>query len=262
MLIKENNELHWVTVNFLGGVVSVGDLFTLLVSLDDLGIRSIRLGARQQMFFQLTQKELSELEYVFLNLDLPIFLGNSYQPNLLSSYVGEGIFNKPTWLREGVYKDILDAFDFAPNLKINIVDGTQSFAPFFTGNLNFISSEISNYWFLYIRFPKTNKFYSWKSLVYSGDIAPLCAFLDDKLTDQHIMVGADLEAAAVESDSFLFQTPDRPFAGVTFKLPYYEGFNVYHDKLWLGIYRRNEDFSVAFLKDICIVCQQSRIIDY
>ena len=259
MANKDNVDIQWVTVNLVGGVVSVGDLLTLLESLDQLGIQTVRFGARQQMFFQVDQEELTELEYVFLNLDLPIFVGSNYAPNVLSSYVGDGIFNKPVWLREGVYKDILDGFDFTPKVKINIVDSTQSFAPYFTGNLNFISSDISNYWYLYIRFPKTNNFYCWKSLIYSGDIAPLSAFLDNKLMDYSPVIGADLESEATETERFLFQAPDTPFEGTTFKLPYYEGFNSYHDKLWLGVYRRNEEFTVAFLKDMCVVCQQSRI---
>ena len=36
-----------------------------------------------------------------------------------------------------------------------------------------------------------------------------------------------------------------------FTLPYYEGFNKVGNKLWLGIYRREETFPVSFLKDIC-----------
>ncbi|MGO1245047.1 MAG: rubredoxin [Sphingobacterium sp.] len=259
MLVKENKELRWVSINFIGGVVAVGELLTLVESLDDIGIHAVRFGTRQQMLFQVTKEELSDLEYVFLNLELPIEVGIDFSPNIVSSYVGEGIFNKAIWLREGVYKDILEGFDFTPDLKVNIVDGTQSFVPFFTGNLNFVCSEISNYWYLYIRFPKTNNFYCWNSLVYSGDIAPLSAFLDKKNSGFPHLTGAELETAAVSTGQFLFQSVDVPFQGASFKLPYYEGFNTYHDKLWLGIYRRNEDFSMALLKDICMICQETRI---
>jgi rubredoxin len=45
-----------------------------------------------------------------------------------------------------------------------------------------------------------------------------------------------------------------------FQLPYYEGFNKYgNNKLWLGIYRRNETFDIAFLKEICTLCLNTRI---
>jgi rubredoxin len=42
-------------------------------------------------------------------------------------------------------------------------------------------------------------------------------------------------------------------------LPYYEGFNRYGDKTWLGIYRRNEAFSVSFLEELCQLCLDTKI---
>ena len=44
-----------------------------------------------------------------------------------------------------------------------------------------------------------------------------------------------------------------------FYLPYYEGFNKYNNKYWLGVYRRNELFSLDFLKDACLLCVKTRI---
>ena len=64
-------------------------------------------------------------------------------------------------------------FDTKPKLKINIADNNQTFIPFFTGNLNFIASDTNNYWHLHIRFPKTNIFYTWPTLIYTEDIAIL-----------------------------------------------------------------------------------------
>ncbi|MGO3108377.1 MAG: rubredoxin [Sphingobacterium sp.] len=83
--------------------------------------------------------------------------------------------------------------------------------------------------------------------------------MDKKNSGFPHLTGAELETAAVSTGQFLFQSVDVPFQGASFKLPYYEGFNTYHDKLWLGIYRRNEDFSMALLKDICMICQETRI---
>ena len=45
----------------------------------------------------------------------------------------------------------------------------------------------------------------------------------------------------------------------TFRLPYYEGFFRYGNKFWLGIYRREELFPVAFLKDLCLICLKTKI---
>jgi rubredoxin len=44
-----------------------------------------------------------------------------------------------------------------------------------------------------------------------------------------------------------------------FALPYYEGFNRYANKTWLGIYRRDELFPVAFLKEVCLICRKTKI---
>src|SRR5690606_40096950 len=83
------------------------------------------------------------------------------------------LFNQAHWLREGIYKDILASFTFTPRLKINIVDAKQSFVPYYTGHVNFVSSSIGNYWHLYIRWPKTNQVCNWSSLVYCMDIAAI-----------------------------------------------------------------------------------------
>ncbi|NJN32990.1 MAG: hypothetical protein HC817_00780 [Saprospiraceae bacterium] len=45
-----------------------------------------------------------------------------------------------------------------------------------------------------------------------------------------------------------------------FVMPYYEGVNRLSDgKLWLGIYRRHEDFSVRFLIELCQLCEETRV---
>ena len=52
---------------------------------------------------------------------------------------------------------------------------------------------------------------------------------------------------------------ERPLELPQFKLPYYEGYNSYGNKSWLGLYQRNELFTVAFLKDICRICTDTKI---
>ena len=43
-----------------------------------------------------------------------------------------------------------------------------------------------------------------------------------------------------------------------FTLPYYEGFNRAGEQIWLGIWRRDERFSVALLQELCRGCLQTR----
>lgn len=264
----ESRELknHQIKVNLPGGIVSVGDLSAILEILESAGIAHVRFGTRQQLYFSASAVQLEDIEHGFLISDTDFETDNDRHPNIVSSYVAEDLFNNSNWLREGVYRDILDTFSYIPRLKINLIDDSQTLIPFFSGNLNFISSDIGNYWHLYVRFPKTNNIYYWSSLVYSEDIAELSKEIEHLILthknlyyDQPDIDGQQLEAAVKKSSNFLFQAPLSPLKLPEFQLPYYEGFNKYNEKYWLGIYRRNELFPVSFLKDLCEICSKTRI---
>ena len=257
---------HQVKVNLPGGIVSVGDLSVILEILENAGIEHLRFGTRQQLYFSASPMQLEDVEHGFLISDTDFETDMDQFPNIVSSYVAEDLFNSSNWLREGVYKDILDTFNSSPQLKINIIDDSQALIPFFSGNLNFISSDIGNYWHLYIRFPKTNTIHYWSSLVCSEDIAELTEAIEnivfqhkDLYYDQPDIDGHQLEKTVRANVNFLFQTPSALLKLPDFQLPYYEGFNKYNEKYWLGIYRRNELFTVAFLKDLCEICRKTRI---
>jgi len=81
----------------------------------------------------------------------------------------------------------------------------------------------------------------------------------EQFFDQPSASGSLLHSLVSANQSFVLQPLTAPLALPTFTLPYYEGFNRYGSKLWLGIYRRDEQFSVAFLKDICQLCLQTRL---
>jgi len=257
---------QFVKINLSGGVISPGELVNLLIPLEEAGITEVKFGSRQQLYFRINDIQLEELEYTLLNQEFAYEIGQDRYANIVSSYVSDGLFNQSSWIREGVYKDILDSFDFNPTLKVNIVDSTQSLVPYYTGNLNFITSELSNYWHLQLRFPKSTLFYTWSSLVNTDDIAILSQFLEPMMIEAMVTTanegqqfGQKLEGMATGSGKFLFQRIGQPFSEPIFKLPYYEGFNTYQDKLWLGVYRRSETFPIAFLRDICMLCMQHRI---
>jgi len=257
---------HQIKVNLPGGIVSVGDLSVIMEILESAGIENVRFGTRQQLYFSVSPTQLEDIEHGFLMSDTDFETDADQHPNIVSSYVAEEIFNSANWLREGVYKDILDTFNYTPGLKINLIDDSQTLVPFFSGNLNFISSDIGNYWHLYLRFPKTNHIYYWSSLVYSEDIAVLSEMIESMILnrknlyyDQSEIDGNQLEADVSATGNFLFQSPLSLLKAPEFQVPYYEGFNKYNEKYWLGIYRRNELFPVAFLKDLCNICRKTRI---
>ena len=117
--------------------------------------KNVQFGTRQQMFFKVKDEKYEELANALKQANIFYESNSDVHPNVVSSYVTENVFQTANWLREGVYGDVLDLFDYMPRLKINIVDCNQSFVPFFTGHLNYVASSISNYWHLHVRFPKT-----------------------------------------------------------------------------------------------------------
>lgn len=259
--------VHTIKVNLAGGVVSPGDLQEILEIAEGAGANHVRIGNRQQLYFTVRAENLEDLELEMFKAELTYEVDNHQYPNILSSYVTDDIFSAESWLREGVYKDIFDLFNYQPKLKINLIDQYQTFVPFFTGNFNFITSVVSNYWYWYIRFPKTNATYCWPALIYSADIPQV-----SKLAEQIILENKDLFYDQPETDHKLFhrllsnqikvaaQAIKEPLKLPEFQLPYYEGFNHYGNrKYWLGIYRRNEIFSINLLKDICAACFKTRI---
>lgn len=257
---------HIVKINLSGGIVSAGDLYSIVSIAEKARVTDFQFGTRQQVFFKVADTYLHGLIQELRNADVQFEVNGDHHPNIVSSYVTENVFGTANWLREGVYKDILDAFDYTPSLKINIVDRDQTFVPFFTGNINFISSELGNYWYLYIRFPKTNRLYRWKNLLYSDNIPAISKLIENTISshknlfwDQEVVDGDKLYSLVQGSRRFVGQGIAEDLNLPDFTLPYYEGFNRYDNKSWLGIYRRDELFPLKFLKDICMICMQTKI---
>lgn len=257
---------HVVKINLPGGIVSSGDLRTIIKACEAAQVKEIQMSNRQHMYLPVAGARLNDLTLflkegnIFYETDL------DEHPNMVSSYFTNELFNGLNWLTEDVYADVLDSFDFRPELKINIVDHTQILVPFFTGNVNFISSNIPNYWFLYIRFPKTTINYQWKGLVYTGDISSITKKVEEVIRqDQHLFYdktnanGQFLQKKVELGQDFFYQPIIEELQLPSFNLPYYEGINRYGQKLWLGIYRRDELFPVEFLKDVCAICLKTKI---
>ncbi|RYY16219.1 MAG: rubredoxin, partial [Cytophagaceae bacterium] len=169
---------HTIKINLPGGIVPAGDLLTILEAAEAAEVEHVQLGNRQQLLFEVAAEHRRGLVQTLARADLLCEVDGDEHPNISSSYVVEDVFHNTAWLREGVYRDILDLFDYRPRLKINLIDHNQTFIPFFTGNLNFITSATSNYWYCYVRFPQTNALYCWPYLVYSEDIPSLSSAVE------------------------------------------------------------------------------------
>lgn len=257
---------HIIKVNFTGGLTSAGDLYSIVTAAENARVKDIQFGTRQQMIFKVSEQYLQEIGKGLHQSGIQFEVNDDCFPNIVSSYVTENVFTNSGWVSEGVYKDVLDGFDYKPGLKINIVDRDQTFVPFFTGNINFVSSSIGNYWYLYVRFPKTKIIYRWSGLVYSGDIPAISREIEHVIFSnrslfygQSSIDGNALYALIQLKPRFLYGSILEDLRLPEFTLPYYEGFNRYENKSWLGIYRRDELFDLGFVKDICAICTQTKI---
>jgi rubredoxin len=275
---------YTVKINLPGGIVAPGDLYSIVEAAEKARVEEMQLGTRQQLFVKVADKYGPEflrqldLAGIFYETEKEVF------PNIVSSYVTDGVFGRQGWVSEGLYKDILGGFDFRPGLKINLVESSQSFVPLFTGHLNFISSPVNNHWHLVIRRPGSNRLFPWKTGIYSPDIPRISQLLEPLLgssaPNPHPTAGKEApdsnlppdpgKGAAADWERRLIEVvearggfsgqPQLPSLSVQeFRLPYYEGFNRSGDKNWLGIYRREELFPLAFLKEVCLIALQTKL---
>jgi len=254
-------DVNTIKVNFKGGIIPPEQLYNILVAVRRSGVLYVRFGLRQQLLFDVRREALDELIRELEQLELTFELGNEEHPNIVSSYPAEEIFIKDTWLTENIYKEIFESFSYKPRLKINICDSNQSFTPMFTGNINWVASpDEINYWHLFIRFPKTNVVYEWRDVVHTNDLASMSLCIEETiLTDrakfyENDQANGDELYEKVNTHSFTAKPVVEPLVMPPFNLPYYEGLNYYNDKSWLGIYRRDELFSIEFLKQVCMLC--------
>ncbi len=254
-----------ISINFTGGIISPGYLYELLELAMAAGVTHTRFGLQQQLLMQVPLKHFKQFTKDCSRKKIHFQLTQQALPNITSSYVAAGIFITDSWLKEGVYKDVFALFDFIPRLKLNICDSRQTFAPLFTGHINWIASTSPHYWQLYVRFPGTTALYRWPELVYTNDIALLSRRLEEMLVTSETApniamqpTGEQLFTTIKANCTYTGKEIQQPEVLPAFHLPYYEGFNKQENQYWLGIYRRDELFPVAFLKDICSICLETQ----
>jgi rubredoxin len=255
-----------VKINLSGGIVSTGDLLSIVKAAESAQAKDIKFGTRQQLYLTVADPKLEEFTQELKEARINFEVNFEEHPNIVSSYVTDELFNRSNWLTEGVYADVLDAFTYQPALKVNIIDSTQNLVPFFTGNINFISSPTANYWYLFIRFPKMTESQHWGSLVYSADIPAMAKAIESViLADEKTFYSKTTASISLlrerlqENYQFFHQPIIEELQLPKFTIPYYEGLNKYGQKFWLGVYRRDETFPLAFLKDVCAICLKTKI---
>lgn len=251
-------------INLRGGIVSPGTLQYILSTARDAGVREVSFGARQQLLMYVKAETVRgsgivELKKKLHESKIDFEINSDNYPNIITSYCAEEVFPTGQWISEGTYNDIFDGFDYQPKLKVNISDSQQSFTPFFTGNLNLIASNTQNFWYLYVRPKQSNQVFRFPMLIYTLEISKICQRIEEVIWENAEMGENEIYEKVIVQGEIISQLNLEELKLPKFSLPYYEGFNRYGDKTWLGIYRRSETFSLDFLIEICQLCLDTKI---
>ncbi len=252
----------FVKINVKGGILSPGTLKEITSAAKKLQVKDLYFGERQNIYLR-TYLQVSDIEAnkpEFEKFDYEINQQN--HPNIISSYVSEDIFTSTNnWLAEGIYKDVLDSFDYSPKCKINIVDNSQGLVPLFTGNLNFISSEQPNFWYLYVKHSSFEGIQCWPELIYTGDIAIIAKALEAELSVNNTVKADLLQLSKILYSSLKINTiPIRnELILPRLRFPNYEGMNKEGENYWLGIYRRSYSFPIEFLEEVAQLCMECKL---
>ncbi len=258
--------INTIKINFKGGIIPPADLYNILLAAGKTGLGYVRFGLRQQLLLDIEIEDLDFFTTELGMLGIGYEINNEEFPNIISSFPAEEVFILNTWVKAEVYHEIFELFNYTPRLKINICDANQSFTPMLTGNINWVASPgDTNFWYLFIRFPKTNVVYEWKELFHTRDLAGMSIDIEkmilnhkEKFYDNDEASGDELNEK-LDTGKFSTKPVEVPLTLPPFNLPYYEGFNRYNDKYWLGIYRRDELFRIQFLKEVCLLCLTTQI---
>ncbi len=239
-----------------GGVLSPSELKQILNYADSLGLKELHFGSRQDIIFpEYTKVENLDIEDTILNIDL---VNDVKLQNIVSSYVSADIFESTSWLESATYIDIVESFNYHPKLKINITDPKQQLVPLFSGQLNFIASENEDYWYLHLRLPNFEQTIYYPTLIYSWDIAKASQVIEDVFLDADdveelfMLVNSQIEINSKTCENNL---------DVLFKpFPYYEGINnMGGSQYWLGLYWRNNNYYIDFLRNFCDFCLDNKV---
>ncbi|MDF9799543.1 rubredoxin [Catalinimonas alkaloidigena] len=244
-----------------GGIISPGDFSKVLEIAQELGSDYVHLGARQDILFPIRISNMEKVGELLKQLPLKYEYQSKDRENIVSSYVTLDVMPSTSWLAPHIYHYILDSFDYEPSDKINITDPTQGMVPLFTGNINFIASNIDNYWYMYIRYSALDaKPWCCPDLIYGFDLAKVSRAIEALKAVANKISPAEIYAQLKTKLHFNARTLAQPLEYPEMIFPYFEGINrAESDKYWMGLYWRNNRFTIKFLEVFCNQCLKTNI---
>ncbi|WP_116126518.1 rubredoxin [Lewinella sp. IMCC34183] len=246
-------KLHRVAVR--GGVLSPSELLTIIDLARALGLDGLHFGSRQDILFPVREEQAGILAR-FPRLRVESLAG-PHCANIVCSYVAAGIFPSTPWLTSSTYLYLLEQFSFPATLEINLADPRQRLVPLFTGHLNFVASAEEDYWYLYIKLPGWPEMRTFPALIHSWDLGrvagSLCGAGSAEDLEEVIALVHENENLNLRDVRDDLTIPFRPF-------PYYEGMNrLDAEHYWLGLYWRDNWYSLDFMAAACDLCLEHRI---
>lgn len=244
-----------------GGTLSTGDFAKTIEVAQALGSDFIHLGSRQDILFPVREEDDVKAEEVLQTLPLPYEYGQKQLQNIVSSYITLDVVPSTRWLAPHIYHYVLDSFDYNPTHKINITDPLQGMVPLFTGNINFVASTIDNYWYLYIRYTELGpKPWCCPELIYGFDLAKVAKVIEEQDPLGNQLAFPEIYRRLKDQVHFNTHAIDHPLKYPEVFFPYYEGINrIESNKYWMGLYWRNNQFTIKFLQVLCQQCLNTNI---
>ncbi len=242
-----------------GGVLSPVQFLEILNLAEQAGNQHVHLGSRQDILFYSQENGLTDASFQH---KVHCTKRASGIQNLVSSYVCVDILPSTVWIHSGTYLKIIEQFNFEHHLRVNIVDPKQNLVPLFYGNLNFIASEVPNYWHLYVNLTSEKEPEALPVLIFTDDIASFAQKTEQLFYSHNCSSNKDLLRLIRSSEllSKTLESESKPELPTGF-YPYYEGLNIMENKneFWAGFYWRNNAYPVEFLREVCQLCMNTNI---
>ncbi|BDD00673.1 rubredoxin [Persicobacter psychrovividus] len=245
-----------------GGMLAPSALHRLIQKLKYFGLSYFHFGSRQDILFPMPEEfSLTEIEEELQDLHLPFEIDTHKKHNVVSTFVTEGYLSSTPWVHADTYQFIFDDITSSPHLKVNLVDPKQQLVPWFSGNLNFLAAESENDWHLFLRNPQDDRLIEFPYLIDGFAIAEVVEILDQDFLQRQQWTDTDPLLELIKSHKLFTDRPSN-FKNKKEKgpIPQYEGFQRMGDgKYWLGLYWRNNAYTLDFMEALCELCANTGV---